>query len=292
MLQCPDAGACVPVRPSVGMTGSLQPLPEFDNPPVVEVILAVAFEPAYQLPNVALVEIWQELFKSTFPHVTEHPPYEVRRETFGIQVPSIELVAGIGPPPIRFWFGSEDDQEVIQMQHDWFGRNWRKIESQGIYPRYENYIRPAFDRDCALFVECVKKLGLEPTITQCEITYINDIPTGKLLSSHGDIPRILRLFDVSDYDLTLLESLDLRLSSKICSPDGQPVGRLHTHTNSAFDSRGQPIVRLIFTARGGPIRGDDRGAALRFLDIGRESIVRSFVAITSDESHREWRRTQ
>ena len=33
---------------AVGMTGALEALPEFADPPVAEVILAVGFEPAYQ----------------------------------------------------------------------------------------------------------------------------------------------------------------------------------------------------------------------------------------------------
>ena len=49
-------------RFAADMAAAPEALPEFDAPPVVEVILAVGFEPVYWLSNIALMKAWHDLF--------------------------------------------------------------------------------------------------------------------------------------------------------------------------------------------------------------------------------------
>lgn len=274
------------------MTGSFEPLPEFDAPPVVEVVLGVAFEPAYQLTSVDLVQVWNDLYKSYFPNVTEKPPYDAPKETFHIQLPKRELITRVGLPPVRLWITSEGEQELIQLQHDWFARNWRKVDHDGVYPRYDKHIRPAFAEDLASFTSYVTDLGTELTPVQCEVSYVNHIRPGGPWATHRDIESLFQLLDTSAYKATFLESAAFKSSSLITTSQSSPIGRLHVQIDSAFDPAGDPLIVLNLTARGSPIEGSSNEAVMRFQDIGREHIVRTFVEITTEASHQLWRRTR
>lgn len=268
-------------------------LPEFDTPPVVEVVLGVAFEPSYALSNIELVELWRDLFKDDFPYVAERPPYDAPKETFKVQIPKAELVTHIGPPPIRLWLTSSSRTALIQIQHDWFARNWRKVEVDGIYPRYEDHIRPAFIDDFSIFQDHVRQLGHNLEFIQCEVTYINHIKTNSFWQSYEDLPRVFEIYAGMPFEAAPFESLGFRGSSLIHLPSRtEPLGRLHIQIDSAVDNANRPMVVLNLTARGVPLDGYDLDAVVRFLDIGREVIVKTFVQITTEEIQREWGRTR
>ena len=274
------------------MTAAPEALPEFDAPPVVEVVLAVGFEPAYRLSNIDLMEAWCNLFKQRFPVATEQPHYAVPRETLEkIQIPQMELIASAEPPPSRLWLTTEDKGELIQLQHDWFARNWRKVGSGSKYPRYENHIRPAFERDLDTFATYMEKQGHNPRFRQCEITYINHITANELWNNHGEAFRLFRIINGSSYHTSPLESIAFRSSSLIHNSSKEPVGRLYVEIDSVYDSVGHPIVRFSLTARGASI-DNNRDAVMEFLDLGRDRIVRSFVELTSEEIQQKWSRTR
>lgn len=289
-----EADAVPPLveQSAVGMTGALEALPEFADPPVVEVILAVGFEPAYQLSNIALMEAWRDLFKERFPVAAEQPYYAMPIEKFGIQIPKMELVTSQGPPPVRLWLTTDDSAELIQLQHNWFARNWRKVESGGEYPRYENHIRPAFERDLNIFAAYARNQEIDPQYIQCEITYINHIPVNKLWDKHGDIVRLFQIIDKVDHLTSPLESIAFRSSSIIHNSSNEYAGRLYMEIESVYDFNGQPTIRFNLVARGAPIAGKNRDAVIRFFDLGRDRIVRCFAEVTSKEIHQEWRRTR
>ena len=273
------------------MTAAPEALPEFDDPPVVEVILAVGFEPAYRLSNIDLMEVWHDLFKQRFPVVAEQPHYSVPRETFEkMQIPPMELITRAGPPPIRFWLTTKDEGELIQLQHDWFARNWRKVGSSSEYPRYEDRIRPAFEKDFDSFVSYLKNRRLDLRYTQCEITYLNRIATNRVWNNHGEFFKLFQIFDNSSYETMPVESLAYRSSSLIYGRDNNLVGRLYMQIESMYDEEGAPALMFNLTARGAPITGNDMKGIIRFFDLAHVYIVRSFVKVTSEKAHLEWRR--
>lgn len=69
----------------------------------------------------------------------------------------------------------------------------------------------------------------------------------------------------------------------------EPLGRLHIEAEPAIETDDFPIVRLTLTARGSPISPTLQGVA-DFLDLGRETIVRAFTAVTTEEMHNIWGR--
>lgn len=84
----------------------------------------------------------------------------------------------------------------------------------------------------------------------------------------------------------------MRLAVRYVIPDsaGNPVGRLHINSQPAYRITDKnPMLVLKLTARGKP-DGEGIESAIRFLNTGREWIVRGFASITSPRMHEIWRR--
>jgi hypothetical protein len=70
------------------------------------------------------------------------------------------------------------------------------------------------------------------------------------------------------------------------------AGRLHFATQLAIRQIDQrEVVQLRLTARGRPTSGSDIDV-LRWMDLGREWVVRAFADITSPKAHELWKRTR
>ena len=114
------------------------PRPEYDAPPVIEVVLSFQFEPLAELKAAQFGLLWAQ-FRKEFPRIEEHPPiapvtenFELSaRERFGLQIEMSEI-----PLLPRTWFLNETGTELIQVQRDRFIHNWRKTDKGQAYPRY------------------------------------------------------------------------------------------------------------------------------------------------------------
>ena len=133
-----------PLQPSVVAAERSADLPEFECPPVVEVVLGVQFTEltAYRTWHAGL--LWDTTFRKHFPKCAEQPPLDPVFETFGSQKLARNLFRiqqrAIIP---RLWFVSEDESELIQFQSDRFLHNWKSGQQDARYPRYEQ-IRERF----------------------------------------------------------------------------------------------------------------------------------------------------
>jgi len=112
-------------------------LPDFENPPLVEVALSVQFEPIEQMRTPQIGFLWAE-FRDRFPVTQEHPPVDPVIERFGIArtgAPEVRLQMLESPPLPRVWFVNPTGTELIQVQNDRFIHNWRKVDDGDKYPR-------------------------------------------------------------------------------------------------------------------------------------------------------------
>lgn len=265
------------------------PLPKFDKPPVVEVALSVQFD-RLDITTAHLGLIWQE-YRSRFPTIQEKPELEPAVERFEFptkMVPGVRFEVGTMPVP-RYWFVDESGNELVQVQRDRFIRNWRKTEGGPDYPSYE-LLRKSFVDDWELFTQFVNKES-KATVNpnQCEVTYVNILED----MQSGQLPRLLSWVSGqrSDDYLGEPEDAELTLRFVLKDDDGHPWGRLHVSATPAIKaSDNKPVVRLSLTARGAPLR-QDTGAALEWLDMGHEAVVRGFASITTDKMHLVWERT-
>jgi len=272
-----------------------RPLPEFDNPPVTEVVLGVQFEKLDSLKTPQLGYIWQA-FRDRFPQTEGKPALDPVFEQFGPRPgrrPGVRLQLVEAPPEPRLWFLNESGTELAQVQQDRFVRNWRKREDAEEYPRYRN-LRELFRRDFEAFCGLIEREqwgSVEPN--QCEVTYVNLIAAGEGWEDHGDLDKVLTVFSArySDDHLQKPEQVVVNVQYVLSDEGGEPTGRLRIAANPVLRaSDNRPAIRLSLTARGKP-EGSGIEGAMAFLDRGHEAVVRGFTSITTPEMHKVWKRT-
>jgi uncharacterized protein (TIGR04255 family) len=115
-------------------------LPEFEQPPVSEVVLWVQFasNPQFRIVHAGL--FWGSI-REQFPSVSEQVPLPPAFEAFGVPMMGqpVQLQALFAFP--RFWFESDDKTYLLQLQQDRILFNWRATSGQSTYPRYEFFAR-------------------------------------------------------------------------------------------------------------------------------------------------------
>jgi len=282
-----------PLSSNPGFTVDLDsPLPSYESPPVVEVVVGVALKPIAGLTVAHLGAFWsQPIISRHFPKVEEQATLIPPVENFtGGQPLSISLALGQTAP--RLWLLNDDGEELVQLQRDWFACNWRKVGPESTYGRWPQR-RKALTRWFGEFADFVEKneLGrVEPT--QCEITYVDHVPTQDFGSStHAGLNRLLRLVEPPERLLGQgPEQTYLSSTYVIPDDDGKPIGRLHVDAQPAFRRNDNvPIYVLNFTARGRP-EGEGLDGALQFLKRGRYWAVTAFAELTTKEMQHKWGR--
>lgn len=265
-----------------------EPLPSFERPPVTEVVVGVAFRDAPGLTVGHLGDLWGRKWKERFPRVEEHPPYIPPIERFdgaaGGPTVTVQLLA---KPSARLWFVAGDGHELIQAQNEWFACNWRKVGDDSEYDRWPKR-RHAFEEHFGDLDTAVREDELGSiAITQCEVSYINHIRAADDGQRQRQLSRVLRFLSPIEA-MAAPEQTQLGVTFVMPAPDGKPIGRLHVTAQPAVLREDRtPIFVLTLLARGRP-QGEGLEGALRFLDQGREWIVKTFESITTDEMHAEW----
>ena len=271
------------------------PRPEYDLPPVIEVVLSLQFEPLSELAAPQFGLLWSQ-FRNEFPRIEEHLPIAPVIETFDVPPKDrLGMRVEMSEVPLlpRMWFLNAAGTELIQVQRDRFIHNWRKTDLDQTYPRYE-YIRERFRSELSVFTQFLTSEGINKfAINQVEVTYINHIAAGDVWHDHSELHKVISPWPASYSDtfLTQIEDGNILMRYRIADDAGAPIGRLNVELQSGYrKSDHVPIFVLNLTARGKP-QGKGIEGAFSFLDIGREWIVRGFTSITTQEMHRIWRRT-
>src|SRR5437879_3366164 len=112
----------------------MPPLPDFENPPVLEVVCGVQFPAIAGLQTRHFGEFWDQC-KQDFPLTHDAPPIPIVVD----EAPSVEFLSL--PPLRRMMMISTDNSYVVQVQEDRFNLNWRKSSPDQQYPRFENIFK-------------------------------------------------------------------------------------------------------------------------------------------------------
>jgi uncharacterized protein (TIGR04255 family) len=167
-------------------------LPDYERPPLVEVVLSAQFVPLPRLTIAHLGLLWAR-FRAEFPVVEERPPLGQVVETFDAgSAPQAEVSFKVmdRPPSPRLWFLKDDQSELIQVQENRLIHNWRKMGAGDAYPRYER-IRDRFRAELVQFESFLSDEGLgEFTPDQAEVTYVNHIVAGDGWTTHDELHRV------------------------------------------------------------------------------------------------------
>ena len=264
-------------------------LPDFDDPPLVEVAISTQFPcpPGYQ--NIEAGEVWA-LFKDRFPKTQEEPYIPPSFEIFGAPTqPNFPFNFSSFSLPIRYWFTHPEKPEIIQFQPDRFIHNWRKVgDEKGQYPHFDQ-IADTYIDDLNKLDAHFRSKGWGPIHpNQCELTYVNQLP---LVDECGQLRE--KSFYLKNADMSLGEEIEFTIKIKtiIKGKDQKPVGRLSIDANTSIDAAGKPSILLVLVARGNPPEPTIPGA-FEFLSNARNEIVTTFTQITTDEAHKLWVRTK
>lgn len=267
-------------------------LPEFNSPPVVEVVVSVQFdEPAISGPMLMLR--WSQI-RNRFPKYEEAPPIPLTIESFdGPRDPGFEFqISDVLPIP-RFFMKDESETEILQVQENMFGYGWRKLGPTDDYPRYEKIISN-FERELVAFQKFLSEEGLgDISPVQCEVTYVNLILPGEVWRSHSELGKIIPSVapSLTENFLPLPEQSRYLTQYVILSDNGLPQGRLYVSVEPGYLSGDSvPMYLMKLTARGTP-GGTCNENVISAMDVWHEWIVRGFTTLTSPGMHEEWRRT-
>ena len=256
-------------------------LPEYENPPVVEVALAIEFAPLPGWDPIRYGSLW-ERFRKHYP-ITEVQP-SAAQVPF---VPGKQLIAFATEPPLRYLFKNELSSEFVQLRSGAFIKNWR-AETGGIYPRYKN-IRPAFERDWHIFIAYLDENTFKrPEVWKWEVTYVNHLYKGKDWISWSDVSSLVPglVPDAKSSILGTLTQAQVACSFDLPSCDG----RMDVQLTPALSPDGREVLQFSLTASGDP-KGNSVEVLTSCLDRGRHAIVTGFSEFTSVEAQNAlWRR--
>jgi uncharacterized protein (TIGR04255 family) len=263
--------------------------PEFEKPPVIEVVLGVQFSPLAALSAGHMGLLWNK-FRKEFPQTQDQPPLPRASERFDKPEPPSFRIEPASMTP-RCWFLNQDGTELLQVQQDRFHHNWRKVGPLTGYPRYHK-LRGQFAENLRVFEKFMKdeRLG-EFKPDQCELSYIDHIESGEVWKDFGQTEKVFPGWTnpkSPSFDL-VPENITVDVKYLLPGKDGKPAGRLHVKLTPGYRfSDRAPILIMDTTARGTPIGGGVDGT-LAFLDNAHDWTIRAFTTLTSDEIRKSWR---
>jgi uncharacterized protein (TIGR04255 family) len=256
-------------------------LPDFENPPAVETALGIRFAP---LPgwNVFHYGLILQEFKDDYPKQELKPPIL----NIAVPFPPPDPINFVGMP-VRCWFLNEQSTELVQVQSDFFGRNWRKLESSQEYLHYDQ-LRPFFERDWSRFVKFLGKHGFpSPEVWQCEVAYVNQFPRGREWKSFDELDALYPVWRGLSGGGLLARTQMVNFMTSYELPDNGGTLQFVSQPGIRQED-GAEMIQLTVTAIGKPDSPDPQGI-LRCLDAGRAAVVRGFTEFTSDAAHAIWR---
>nr|WP_161501601.1 TIGR04255 family protein [Rhodopirellula sp. SM50] len=271
---------------NVSQDTASEPLPSFESPPLVEVVLGTQFAPLESLRTPHYGDFWQAI-REDYPALEDHPPLPPNIERFGTSsAPTIEFT---NIPPIRrSWFVSADRTSIIQLQRDRFLHNWRRVQDSDTYPRYDQVLE-SFLAKMELFTKFVAENDLgELNHNQFELTYVNRIPQGDAWGSNSEIGRIFPDFGWrSPNNRFLPEPETVNWNTKFLLPEN--TGRLHISLRTVTLPNGGSSLFLEMNARGFPPKTNKSEMRLWF-DQAHRWIVLAFTDLTDNEVRKHvWR---
>lgn len=262
---------------------------DFANPPLNEVSFSIQFQTDV-IDEVAALSVFLPKVRGEFPRLEKQPPVPPASETFEIVPtagPQLRLMAA--PPTSRYWFMTDDQTKIIQVQSDRLMFNWRQVRGDETYPRYKKLL-PEFVAIIGKFLESLP--GPAAPVAWVELQYINAVPAvGDTPGTHGQLARILRhlVRDPSREYLPPVEDTQLQERFRITDETGAPVGRLYVIAIPALNPQTmQPMYLVTMLARGRPGQGEPPDCAVEFLDRAHDLIVHGFHEVTTDEMHKIW----
>lgn len=260
--------------------GSQESLPDFDAPPVTEIVGAVQFNGIPRLGLPEMIQLGSQLdgyelreLQPQLPPMQELPPE--------VPVPPPFPQMFFGEQPQRALYVREDQRFTAQLQRDRIAINERRTDDD---PPSSLHVWPELERLARVVQDTLAGEGFGPmSANVVELTYVNAI---------RDVPidRVLRILshEAGDPPYNVVEQSSVRFSFAIVEGDAFR-GRLHIEAGRAL-LEGAPVTQLLLTSRRILEKAGNSLAAV--FDACHRDAVSAFVAVTEPDMHTIWRRTR
>jgi hypothetical protein len=267
------------------MTTEPQELPDYRQPPVVEIIAAVQFVPLPVFGAPQVVAIGKALDDWT---VVDVPPSIPPMSEGPLSASGVGQQAffGFGAAPIRAILTSEDGRWTAQIQQDRVAVHERKVEDRpsfrNVAPKLRDFATRAGQAlDAELF-------GPHHPPDLIEVIYENQISSGHdCWRDFRELHRVLRIVrdhaGAPPYDKVEQASVGFTYA---VTDDGTLLGRLRVIAEPQYDQDARPMLALRLVSR----RFVPDARLDSVLEAAHADIVRGFTAITTDEMHQHWGR--
>jgi uncharacterized protein (TIGR04255 family) len=263
-------------------------LPDFEYPPVNEVVFGIQFKKLENLKAPDTGILWEKFNRQRYPECQEMPPIAHTVESFAVvpsEVATLKFEEFTRPPLPRLFFINEIKNHLIQVQQDRFHQNWRKLKPGDEYPRFTK-LYPKFIESWEVFNSFVKELnlgGLEPD--QYELSYVNHIPRGSGWENLSDIENVFPEFQCRLGDRFLPEPENVSWRKIYRLPNDK--GRLHVSTRLAISRETNNLLIIMDLT----VRGFVKNEMNSWFDMAHEWIVRGFTDLTGEAIQKSvWRR--
>lgn len=174
------------------MTADEPMLPDFERPPVVEIIAAVQFAPLPAFDIAQVIALGREFDDWTvvdapqaIPPMTEGPT----PRTLGQHA-----IIGFGTPPVRVILSTENGRWAGQIQQDRVAVHERKVDARPSFTNVAPMLHDFSKRASAALGTTVPSAAHAPDLV--EVIYENRItPAAGRWSTLGELHRVLRVID-------------------------------------------------------------------------------------------------
>lgn len=260
------------------MTDGRQGSPQFDHPPVVELVLAVEFVPSSELSTLRMLQLYMQTWSATYSRILEQPPLPPAGPEPGNLLAGAGLRLSVGASPIRLWMLSDDESQLLQLQYDRLILNWRRADGAD-YPSYSALREQVAERWADLLNGT--EAPLQPVVV--EATFVNRVQVPGGWGSLGDV-----LASIASPQMPgLPQFAQVQFVSSLSPADGGP-GRVLVTANAGEGT----LADLTISTRLTVTDPNTGSSVLERLDRAHDIGVATFVSLTPDAKQTEWGRTQ
>lgn len=268
-----------------------QPLPSYQNPPLIETVMGVFFRPLAQLDAVQIGQFWIQHLRDSFPQYELREPAEEFLEELADH--------GIGkrrvwklldrPDTPRLWAKNPDQDHIVQVQQNALMTNWLRKPGGASYLPYSSR-RDAFAQLAEQLKAFVHAVSGEPafSMTSCFVTYINHIVAEGRTSLDSLASSTIQSWSGNTVD-SWLPPPD-RLQYQVSYPIPDAKGRLSVSISPVITPSGSnQVLQMELTAR---VSCADLNLQNIYanLDLAHEWVVRGFSSLTTTSMHERWGR--
>ena len=242
----------------------------FENPPVNEVVVSTYFNPPLSdFRNEHIGLFWGRI-KDEFPEVSQQIPVGIGPEIVADELSSMP----------RYWFIADNHINLIQIQRNAFMFNWRRRDED--YPRFDDYIKPTFDKYYGLFSEFIRSeinTGKELAVDLCELTYINALEPCEFWRGPQDTKNVIPSFSIVRPGINVSHSpgFNCNYAYEIAADLQLNIG-----IRAGAKSEQPEVPVLIFEIKAsGRLGRTSKSETDKWLERAHEAIIRCFAGMTS-----------